>query len=325
MKENNYMSKEYTNCLRGIFAILVVFHHLHQYTELLSGEYIGTILQTLGFLCVAMFFFFSGYGLMFSSDKENYINSFLKKRFVPLYLFYVILIILYGLWTLLLEKQLSFQRVVRSFLFGGTIVTNGWYMQATFIAYLLFYFCFKIFKKKQIKIASFGIAIIVYSVFCILFNLNIFWYQTIPCMLLGMVFCYKKNTIDVLLKRHSWLILILNAILFSGCFLLSILSNIDVIFNVLYTLFFVCFAITLSYILYNTPIIKNKFFELCGRYSLEIYVSHGFFLRLIKLKYIENKFLYIAVVIVGTVLVSIVMKIIYKQTTLVCQKINKTC
>ena len=140
------MSKEYTKCMRGILTILVVLHHLYQYSGLVSNRYIGLILQTTGFLCVAMFFFYSGYGLLLSSRSEKYIDTFLRKRFIPLYSFYVVLIILYTLWTLLLEKYVSLSAVLQSFFIGGTIVTNGWYLQATFFAYLLFYFCFKYFK-----------------------------------------------------------------------------------------------------------------------------------------------------------------------------------
>ncbi len=318
MNENNYMSKEYTNCVRGIFAILVVVHHIYQKSGFLFGTFMETILRALGYLCVAMFFFYSGYGLMLSSRKENYLNSFFKKRFAPLYIFYVIVVILYTLWTLLVDGVIPFKRVGQSFLFGGTIITNGWYMQTTFVSYILYFFCFKIFKSPQAKIGAFGITIIAYCAICALCGLENYWFQTIPCMVLGMVFCYKKGAIDEILKNHKWLILILSAVLYVGCFALSALTNGFILFNVLYTLIFVCFAVTLSYILRNTSIIYNKFFGVCGNYSLEIYLAHGFFIRLIK--YMPNIFLYIAVVFGGTFVVSILMKLIYKQILRLCKK-----
>lgn len=311
MKETKYMSKDYTNYLRGIFAILVVIHHLYQYTGLFSGTYIGTILQLFGFLSVAMFLFFSGYGLMLSANRKNYIKQFFCKRFLPLYFFYVFLIILYSLWTIILEKSLSPQQVVQSFFFGGTIVTNGWYLQVTFFVYLLYFFVFKIFKSSKMQILSFGIGIFAYCIFCLLLKLGINWYQTIPCVLFGMVYCYKKEFIDARLKKYAWIIFILCSMLFTACFILSAIGNIDVIFDMLYSLFFVCAMITLSYILCNTSLIENKFTKLCGKYSLEIYVTHGLFLRLIKLGYIKNVFLYIIVVIIGTIVMSAIIKKVY--------------
>lgn len=312
-KENKYMSKDYTNCIRGIFAILVVIHHLYQYSGLFNGTYIGALLQLSGALSVSVFFFFSGYGLMFSSNKDNYTDTFFRKRFLPLYCFYIILIILYSLWTLLLERSISPKLVVQSFFFGGTVVTNGWYLQVTFIVYLLFLLSLKIFESSKIRILSLSIAIFAYCVFCCLFDLSIFWYQTIPCFILGMIYCYNKKWIDTLLTKQVWLIFISSGFLFAICIILSKLSSIGIIFDVLYSLFFVSAMITLSYILCNTPIIKNKFFALCGNYSLEIYVTHGLFLRLIKFKYLENKLIYILVVIVGTIVASVIMKKIHTK------------
>lgn len=313
MKETKYMSKEYTNCLRGIFAILVVIHHLYQYSGLFRDSYIGTILQSFGVLSVAVFFFLSGYGLMFSSNKKNYINQFFCKRFLPLYCFYVFLIVLYSLWTLLLEKEIPLSGMIQSFLFGGTIVTNGWYLQATFVMYLLYLFVFKVFESPKIKILFFGVGIFIYCIVCALLNLGVNWYQTIPCVVLGMIYCYKKDCIDALLQKYAWKMLILFSVLFAIGFIFSAVNNITVLFDVLYSLFFVCAAVSLAYILCDTPLIENRFTKLCGKYSLEIYVTHGLFLRLIKLKYIENIPLYIITVIIGTIVMSFVIKKIHTK------------
>ena len=293
LKETKYMSKEYTNCMRGIFAILVVIHHLYQYSGLFRGTYIGVILQLFGFVSVAMFFFFSGYGLMLSADKKNYIEHFFRKRFLPLYCFYVFLIVLYSVWTIIIENSISFGKVIQSFFFGGTIVTNGWYLQATFVTYLLYYFVFRVFKSPKMRIIFFSIGILAYCVICRLLELGINWYQTIPCVVLGLIFMANKKKIDALFRKYSWIIFIMCSMLFAGCFVLSSVSKVDVIFDMLYSLFFVCAMITLSYMLSNTVIINNKLMTLVGKYSLEIYVAHGLFLRLIKLEFIKNVYIYI--------------------------------
>lgn len=323
MKETKYMSKEYTNCLRGIFSILVVIHHLYQYSGLFRGMYIGVFLQLLGFISVAMFFFFSGYGLMFSSQRKNYIDGFFIKRFLPLYCFYVFLIVLYSIWTLLIEQEFSFTLFVQSFFFGKTIVTNGWYMQTTFVVYLLYWFVFRLFKSYKTRLLLFSIGIFVYCLICHLIGMGINWYQTVPCMVLGMIYYCKKDYIDVQLKKHAWVIFILCSILFAACYILSVISDIAVIFDVLYSLFFVCSMISLSYILANTSLIHNRFNAFCGNYSLEIYVTHGLFLRLIKLKYIEQIPIYIIVVIIGTILMSIIMKRIYIIIVSLLKKVYK--
>lgn len=312
MKNNQYLSKEHTNCLRGIFAIVVIIHHLYQYTRLFSGTLLGEFLQLSGSLAVAMFFFFSGYGLMFSANKKNYIQNFFRNRFLPLYCFYIVLVVLYSLWTLLLERSISPKWVIQSFFFGNTVVTNGWYLQVIFVLYLLYLLIFKIFKSPKIQILLFGIASVFYMALGFWLHLNVWWYQTVFCMVFGMVYCYKKDMINIILAKYAWEIFILTGILFTR---IDMINGVSVLFYTVFSLFFICFVLSFSYILHDTPIINNSFFSLCGKYSLELYVSHGFFLRLIKLNIIENKFIYIFVVIVGTIVMSAIMKKVYIKIT----------
>ncbi len=309
MKEK-YLSKEYTNCLRGIFSIVVLIHHLWQYTGLFIGTYIATILQLMGTLSVAMFFFMSGYGLMFSSQRKNYIDTFFVKRFLPLYCFHAFLAVFYAVWRYVLEGSFSPELFIQSFFFGGTIVINGWYLQTTFVIYLLYWFIFKSFKSIKTQLFAFTISIFCYCILCRVFDLSIIAYQSVPCVILGMIWCLKKDYIDKLLKKYAWAIFVLCGILFAACFVLS-KSEITVIFNVLYLLLFVCSMVSLSYILANTALIQNRFNSLLGDYSLEIYVTHGLFLKFITIYNIENIYVYICIVLVGTVLMSMIMKKIH--------------
>lgn len=313
MKENKYLSKEYTNCLKGIFAILVVVHHIFQYIGLSSNYLINIVLQLIGFLSVAAFFFLSGYGLMYSSNKKDYIKNFFIKKILPFYLFCILLINLYCFVTLLLEKEYSPQKLLQSFFFGSTIITNGWYLQATLVIYILYFIIFKLIKSDKNRISVFGICIAIYCFICHFTGLGINWYQTIPCVILGMIVCKNKDKLDKLLNKNSWSIFIFSTILFILSYTFSAVTNIPVFFNMLYSLFFVCAMVPFSYILCNTKFVSNKFTSLCGDYSLEIYVSHGFFLKLYKLKYITNPVVFIITVIIGTVLVSFFLKKIYKK------------
>lgn len=323
MKENKYLSKEYTNCIRGICAIIVVIHHLYQYTDLPVGPYIGKILSLIGALAVSVFFFYSGYGLMLSSKKENYVRNFMRNKFLPLYCFYIILVLLYSLWTLLLERTIPLKDLIQSFLYGSTIVTNGWYLQATFIFYLIYFFSFSIFKTKKSQISSVAIAIGVFCIFCRIIALPAFLYQTMPCVVLGMLYCDKKALIDTLLNKHAYKLFILSAVSFLAFYISFGLYLKEPILNTISFLFFVIATISLSYILCDTKIINNFFFTLCGKYSLAIYVSHGLFLRLIKLNIINNKLLYVFTVIVGTVIMSVVLEYVYtKVITLLFKKKN---
>jgi peptidoglycan/LPS O-acetylase OafA/YrhL len=56
------ISSASSNCLKGIFAICVLIHHLYQGSGLLHDTVIGGVLQAFGYLSVACFFFISDKG-----------------------------------------------------------------------------------------------------------------------------------------------------------------------------------------------------------------------------------------------------------------------
>ena len=310
MKEEKYLSKEYTSCVRGICAIIVVVHHLYQYTGLFAGTYIGVLLGMSGALAVSIFFFYSGYGLMLSSAKKNYVQNFFRSRLLPLYGFYVILVILYSFWTLWIDHSISLKQLLQSFFFGNTIVTNGWYLQATFVLYLIYLFSFSTFRTTKTRILAIAIAIIAYYICCCHMRLGVWWYQTSPCVVLGMVYCNRKPQIDVLLSKYTWAIVVVSSMMFSILYIIISIFLKEPMLNAVYFMFFVCAVISFSYILCDTSIINNTFFVLCGKYSLEIYVSHGFFLRLIKLNIFSNTTIYILTVIIGTIAMSVILNMI---------------
>lgn len=78
-------------------------------------------------------------------------------------------------------------------------------------------------------------------------------------------------------------------------------------------------TIVLPSLIYNNPVTK-----ILGKYSLEIYVCQGFFLLLKKEGriYIDNPYVFIGIVIIGTAILSVIMKQIYAKITKVV-KISK--
>ena len=218
------------------------------------------------------------------------------------------MIVLYTVWTLILELNVSPKLVLQSFVFGNTIVANAWYLQSTFVLYVFYWLVFTFSKSQKMRIFFLGIYIVAYGCFCYMIHLGMWWYQTIPSVLLGMVYCYKKDKFDLILAKHPYIL----CLFFSASFIATLLiTKKNTLFNMAYPLVFVCIIITISYILCNTPIINNAFLAWCGKYSLEIYVSHGLFLKFISLKIINNLFISIPVVFIGTVVTSLFLRKLY--------------
>ena len=64
----NYLDKNYTNTIKGIFLIFVFMSHFISYKVPLQDNWIDTIgvtfIKRIGQLMVTLFLFYSGYGVM---------------------------------------------------------------------------------------------------------------------------------------------------------------------------------------------------------------------------------------------------------------------
>lgn len=209
------LSKKNTDALRGILAMVVLIHHLYEYAGFLEGTPVGLLLQVIGYLCVALFFFLSGYGLMFSvkSKGQDYIRSLPRKRILPLWCFYLFLIALYVAMNFIRVKLMGepfragtplfdpttgavqWWLLLKSFLFGfgKTVVGNGWYFQVILIFYLAFWLIFTVFHSERDRWIGMTAFTLAYIAVCV--AAGIFWledqpntvYEAVPCFLLGML------------------------------------------------------------------------------------------------------------------------------------------
>ena len=79
----DYLSKDNTKIINGIFVVIVFLSHFSTYITKtdITEQIILKIVGLFGQLMVTTFLFFSGYGLFESiKKKENYIDNFLKKK-----------------------------------------------------------------------------------------------------------------------------------------------------------------------------------------------------------------------------------------------------
>lgn len=209
------LAKKNTDALRGVLALIILLHHLYEYAGFLAGTPVSLLLQMSGYLCVSLFFFLSGYGLMCSlkSKGQDYVRSLPRKRILPLWCFYLFLFALYVGMNFIRVKlmgepfragtslfdfetgNVQWGLLLQSFLFGfgKTIVGNGWYIQVILILYLAFWLVFTIFhspKGRWIGMTAFTLA---YIAVCVV--AGIVWlgdqpntvYEAVPCFLLGML------------------------------------------------------------------------------------------------------------------------------------------
>ena len=133
------LTKQESIIAKGYLAIIVFLHHAILYSSCLMDTIIFKIFSLGGFLAVSAFFFLSGYGLSVSSKRDRtYIDTMVKNRVFVIYLNYLICVFCYIVLYLIIKRDISFELLVQSFLFGKTIVFGGWYIQALILFYLFY-------------------------------------------------------------------------------------------------------------------------------------------------------------------------------------------
>ena len=209
---DNYMDRNNTLYIKGLFTILVFFRHCNTFISLESlidlpmKALNGALFQNI----VAMFLFYSGYGIYekIKIDKEKYIKNFPIKRFLSTYLNFFVAVISFLIMDIVLNQEYSLKTIFLSFIGWKSIGNSNWYMFAIFIQYIFVIIAFNFIKKDNKKALYLIVLLtIIYSFVVLKFQAQE-WMSTIFCFELGMFYSLYKDKIDNVLMNNKNYILI---------------------------------------------------------------------------------------------------------------------
>ncbi|MBE6049667.1 MAG: acyltransferase [Clostridium sp.] len=297
---DDYLSKDSTIPLRGIFSVLVIFHHISQRT---SSGYIFNTLSYLGFLNVSVFFVLSGYGLLYQLNckGDSYLDDFISKRFPSILIPYINVNILYYI----LRNSLNIRTKVKDLLLGlinGTpIVSFSWYVIALCYFYLSFYLSCKLFKKYTYILISVFFCTCFYCIFCYSCNYESWWYNSIFSFLFGLIlYVYRTTTKFKRININFYITMFTVLILFICCFSACHLINQRLIRLCFQEVSSCLFPLSILLICKKVKI-NNKCLTYLGTRSYEIYLAQEIpilILRSDKLLFINNDIIYSFLIIV---------------------------
>lgn len=305
-----YLSRENTDCMKGIFALAVLFHHIFQQINVLQWYPLKSVMLAMGQWGVSVFFFISGYGLMESFQKKGrqYVKDFPKKRILPFYGMYTLIIIIYLVYDILTKNMPHTSNIVRSFFpGGGTIVACGWYLQVILLFYILFYFVSNIFQKPRKTAISMVIVQVCYFVICAFISKDGLTYQSTPAFTVGILWSVQKQYINRELSNKKKFILceLVAFVLFAvacvfgkkydGTLQMLFKATISILFPIFIVLFF------------SKINIQNRLFRFLGTTYLEIYVFQGLFLSACHRLNLKNDYYYMLAVVCSTMIFSVIM------------------
>lgn len=198
----DYLSKDKTMCIKGIFVILVFYRHCSTYIYL--GEIIDKPIIILDNLLaqsiVTMFFFYSGYGIYEQIKKkgDTYIKEMPIKRLFVTFINFFIAVTSFFIMDIFLGTigNYSLKTILLSYIGWESIGNSNWFMFAIFMFYIFVILSFNIFKKNnKYAIIFVNILTIVYSIIILQYKTQ-GWMNTSLCFVLGMYYSYYKDYIE---------------------------------------------------------------------------------------------------------------------------------
>lgn len=297
-----YINKESTTIINGLFVVMVFFSHFKQYltNPNIYDNILSTIMLNIGQLMVTSFLFYSGYGIYESiKNKPNYMKSFFKKRFIPTYLNFFLAMILFVIMNIILKEELSFSKILLSFIGYESIGNSNWYMLATFALYIFIIICFTKNKKMY--------SIIAFIFLCFLYvtilrkSRPAYFVNTIFCFPVGILYSYYKERIEKYIFNNYFLILIISILSFIiSCFIKNYSYSVFTysICAILFILMIVIISMKIK--------LRNRIYLFFGKYIFWIYVLQR--IPMIFLRGKMNNYLYFFICFVITIIMSITLK-----------------
>lgn len=283
-----------TKSLLGFASVLIMLHHISQNIEYdLSNSYgqlnLLGIFTNIGYLFVALFFFYSGYGLYLSMrTKENYLQGFLSKHLIrilfPMILIEIVFFYIRHFTDLGVYLPRFFINITGPMLYNP----NSWYCLILPLLYIFYVISFKKIRNTKVSLIILISLIGLYTLLANVLFYGVWLFNTVPLFFLGIIYSTRREEINSFFKRRYFVIfpisIVLAIVLSVGAVhFQSYINNLNVtklypilryLLSLLQTLASVSFVV--STLLFSMKfVIGNRFLKLMGGITLEFYLIHG--------------------------------------------------
>ncbi len=318
----DYLSKSTSNAARGIFAFLIFMRHVYSYFELenvWTDTWFKAADRFLGQGIVCLFLFYTGYGIYESYKKNrNYFDSFLENRFLKTLVNFNVGVVLYWLvQVIILKKFISLSTFITALIGLSSIGNSNWYMFYIFIAYLIIFVSFRLFKKHDLIaiFATLGLTV-TYIIYARESDISFWWYDTALCVPLGIIYSYFKEKIEKLLLNKNLIyyptaLAVLMLYIGSALFHLENNEPLAVIFShLMFTLAFVLVSMKISF--------NNRVLTWLGKYSFAIYLVQRIPMLILQKYFLPdmNRYLFVVLTFALTLITAYLFD-------LLCKGVNK--
>ena len=209
-----YLSRDNTRNIKGLFVILVLFSHYVQYVSMNSvwDEPYMALREHLNQMVVVPFLFYSGYGMMKSIQKKGnaYVKTIMSKRFFRVWFDFAVAVACFWVLGLALGKKYPIKRVLLSFVGWDSIGNSNWYILGTLILYFLIFIAFMLAHVSRSKwYHILGCALFtVFTIFVVFVFMKVgrpnYYYNTLVIFPVGCWYALVKERVDQFLWKNDF-------------------------------------------------------------------------------------------------------------------------
>lgn len=293
------LSYAQTKSFLGFCSLIILLHHCSHRTcapWLAPGRIVHGLdaFVFLGYLCVAAFFFCSGYGMYTGSRRKEGFFTGYYKRLLKILLPAVIMWICF----FLIEKGKGMKIAQPIWINTYDYI---WYIPAMIYLYLVFYLSFHLIKNEKAGMAAVMAASCIYFIVCMLFSPGTWWYNTAHLFAAGIMTARHREKIASFFRKGYRFWVVLSFVVTMAGFLLSnyyyaVITALgyryqetahgiaELTGQVISALSFVVLVVLIGMKIK----VGNKALLFLGRFTLEIYLVHPLFVQLFGFAFIQD-------------------------------------
>lgn len=313
----DYLSKEKTSSIKGIFILLVFFSHFNSYATytIFADKIFAKLISLVGQAMVTMFLFYSGYGVMESiKNKKNYVHAMPKKRILKLLIQFDVAVIIFAFIKMCFSEYFTFSKFLFALVGWENLGNSNWYIFTALVLYFITYIVFKHCKDKKRGAFLVFVASCVYILILHCFHIKpAYWYDTLLCYSMGMYYSLYRTEAEKAFKKSkiNYYIALLGLVCINLAlrFIASKIIVILILINITFAAIVVLITMKLSF--------DNKLLRWCGEHLFEIFILQRIPMMILKQLGIINNYVYLsfAICLITTLFLSYFYQIYTNKIT----------
>lgn len=269
----DYLSLERTQCVKGVFIMLVFFSHFNSYVTYDKAWDLAyqAVVRSFGQGMVTLFLFYSGYAVMVSAVRKGmgYVKSMPWKRIGGTLFQFDCAVV--GYMLLGPEGSLTWKKGVLSLIGWESVGNSNWYIFVILVLYALSYLAFRVLgTERKVPVAWMVLVLTAGLVVgCHRYGWRpSWWYDTALCYPMGMLWAAYREKIDKVVQDHGWLYLLVLVLGVTGVYVLKFRLSGSMAHTIVTHLVF-----TGTVVLATMKLkVGNPALQWLGKYLFEIYI-----------------------------------------------------